>query len=710
MLASLKHRKTIHSVLFIFVILLQVLIFSLWYNQNTSEKELSDSFQKASRQSLAVTYSSEVTKNYFDAENSFMEYLYNYDLNSLHQYHHSLIKMTSYLDSLNHLMKKGDEALPNIQSKRQKEKRIIILRKELDSLMKYKVSPFSQTRPEQFNMKPYNHKGVMNSISYDTVRSSEGVEKKGFFRRIGNAIAGKYDVEKEEFHYYMTMMYGSVEKTGTPEEQMYNIFNITRKHYEKEFDRLRNTYSNLREIDRELMIVNKKILKNSREIILLHDKSVQESNRQQFEKALENLKNKRSLITILMVVMSICTGLLLLYSIFAYYFEKKLAAAKIEAEKNLEFKNRVIGMLSHEMRSPLSIISDVTSKLKATKMNNSQTEMTKSLNFTSNSLQITVNQILDFFKNENGKLIAYNSKTILKNEITSLLESLKSLADAKKIELISNIDDSLENEVWADNGKIHQLFYNMIGNALKFTSKGSIVVDCQFTEIGEKFRFDVKIKDTGAGIPKEDLEKIFDKYYQSKHHKEQVSFGAGLGLSLCKEIVELYNGEIAVESELGKGTEISFHLFLEKSEDSQQTSQTKLINSYGNSEVKVAVVDDDALVLAILKKLLSDINFSMTSFSSEVAIKEYLQENTVDIILTDLQIANASGIDLIKDIKKMQNQNATAPIIAITGDSYMNSIEVSSIQADELLIKPIHREELYSKLLKVLQKSTKKNS
>lgn len=704
MLASLKHRKTIHSGLFIFVILLQVLIFSLWYNQNTNENELADSFRKASRQSLIMSYSGEVTKNYFDAEDSFMEYLYSYDRSALHKYRNSLSLMTSYLDSLNRLLNKDEKTLPNIQSKKEKEKKIIVLRKELDSLIKYRVDPVSESNPEIFTLKPYNHKKVMKSISYDTIRSSEGVEKKGFFKRIGNAIAGKYDVEKEEFRYYMTMTFGAVEKTGTPEEQMANIFNSTRQYYEKEFGRLRNTYSNLREIDRELMVINKKILKNSQDIILLYDKSVQESNKQQFEKALENLKNKRSLIATLMIVMSICTGLLLLYSIFAYHFEKKLAAAKIEAEKNVEFKNRIIGMLSHEMRSPLSIISNLTNKLISTKMDGAQNDMAKSLNFTSNSLHITVNQILDFFKNENGKLQLYNSKTVLKNEITSIVESLKSLADAKKIELVSRVDDSLQNEVWADSGKIHQLFYNMIGNAIKFTSKGNITVDCRFTEVNDKFKLDVKIKDTGAGIPKEDLDKIFDKYYQSKFHKDQASFGAGLGLSLCKEIIELYDGEIRVESEPGTGTEISFHLFLEKSDSSQETNQARLIRSYGNSGIRVAVIDDDRIITTLLKKLLSDINFEMIGFNSDIAAKEYLQKENVNIILTDLQIANASGIDLIKHIKSIPNHNTTVPIIAITGDTYMNSIELSSIQADELLIKPINKEELYSKLLKVLSK------
>lgn len=183
MLASLKHRKTIHSGLFIFVILLQVLIFSLWYNQNTNESELADSFQKASQQSLIMSYSGEVTKNYFDAEDSFMEYLYSYDINSLHKYRNSLSLMTSYLDSLNRILNKDEKMLPNIQNKREKEKKIIALRKELDSLIKYRITPISDTNPELFSLKPYNHKKVMKSISYDTIHSSEGVEKKRIFQK-----------------------------------------------------------------------------------------------------------------------------------------------------------------------------------------------------------------------------------------------------------------------------------------------------------------------------------------------------------------------------------------------------------------------------------------------------------------------------------------------------------------------------------------------
>lgn len=707
MLATFKHRKKIHLLLFIVAILIQILVFKFWYDQNSNENELTESFEKTSKQNLVFTYSNEVTKNYFDAENSFMGYLHDYDQNSLLDYQNSLKKMTAYLDSLNSLVVIDKGFSKNINFKKAKERQIIKLRKELDSLIKERINPIAENSDDRFNLRNYDYAKVLNSIEYDTVQSADSLASESFWKRIGKAMRGNYDVQKEMMKISMKMSYGTVEKVGTPEEQMENIFKSTRKYYQNEFGSLRNTYSNLRETDKELMTINKKILRNSQDIILLYNESVQQSNREQFEGALENLKDKRNLIIILICAMAICTLLLIFYSIYSYIYEENLALAKNAAEKNLDFKNRIIGMLSHEMRSPLNIISNITAKMKSSSPEDSKNEEVSLLNFTSNSLQITVNQILDFFKNENGKLVLYNSKVNLKNETSSILQSLKSLAEAKKIALISHVDDSMSKEVWADNGKIHQLFYNIIGNALKFTSKGSITVTCGFTEIENRIRFDVKIKDTGAGIPKEDLDKVFDKYYQSKNLKEQISFGAGLGLNLCKEIVELYGGEITINSELNNGTEIQFYLLLDKAEDNQHTSKTKLINGFSEQKIKAVVVDDDLMINAILKKMLSDVNFSVANFTSEKPAKEYLENEEADILITDLQIANISGIEFIRDVKAMKNKNSQIPIIAITGDASLTPADLPNIQAQEILIKPIDKEELYTKLLNILEDKIK---
>jgi len=702
MAVSFRQRKRIHLALFIFVLFVQILILVLWHKQTTDEKLLSESFENSKNQNLAFVYTNGATKNYFDAENYFNEYLHQYDQNLLLEYRNSLDKMSVYLDSLNQLVKDDKDFHQAVTVKKGKEREIVVLRKELDALLKVGVYPLTAQNADDYEMNPYNFKKVLGSIKYDSIRLSDDVIQKGLLTRIGDAIKGKYDIKREELQIYIKMVYGNTKKTGTIEDQMKNIFESTSAHYQKEFGQLRNTYSHLREKDKELMVVNKKILKNSQDILMFYTESAQLTGKQQLENAMSNIQNKKSLVGILLLSMIVCTILLMLYSFFAYMFEKELAKAKTIAENNVEFKNRLIGMLSHEMRAPLNIISNLSNKLKLSNTDKALSNPINLMHFTSNSLQITVNQILDFFKNENTTLVLYNSKINLKKEVSTILESLKSLAEVKKIDLISNIDPEMQHDVLADNGKIHQLFYNLIGNAIKFTNYGNIVVTCKLADADGKYRFDVTVKDSGVGIPKEDLDKIFDKYYQSKHYKDQISFGAGLGLSLCKEIVELYGGEIAVDSEINQGTTIHFHIFLEKMDASHKTAQVQLQEKFEGKNIRIALVDDDQMVVAVMKKLASKVGFEIADFTASNNIKKFLETETVDLIITDLQIGNSSGIELIQQIKQLNNSNSGTPIMLITGNNYMSDADINEIGANEILIKPINKEEFYTKLLKVL--------
>ncbi|MFT3795550.1 sensor histidine kinase [Flavobacterium sp.] len=558
-----NHRKKIHLILFIAVIVLQLIVFSLWLGQHNEESKLTQSFEKAQQQNLGFVYSNGATKNYFDAENAFVEYLHNYDLKALTQYRQSLDTMSVYLDSLNKLVKEDRYLWFTVSRKKDKETEIARLRKELDALLKLGVYRLTENTTAEFTLTPYDFKKVLQSITYDSIRVSDEVLKKGMLRRIGDAIVGKYAVRRDELQVYMKMMYGNVKKTGNIEDQMRYIFNSTRTHYTDEFGQLRNTYSNLRERDRELMVINKKILQNSQAILMFYTQSAQQASQLQFADAMTNIHHKKDLMGMMLLVLATFTVLLARYAWSAHRNERQLSEAKKLAESNLEFKSRLMGMLSHEMRAPLNIISNLTNKIKTSNGDKTLNNPINLLHFTSNSLQISVNQILDFSKNEHTELTLHNSRVNLKKEVHSILESLKSLTDVKKIDLVSKIDASLDTKVLADNGKIQQLFYNIIGNAIKFTNKGSITVSCQLTQMENSNRFDVVVKDTGVGIAPADLGKVFDKSFENKQYKQQIGFGDGLGLSLCKEIVELYDGQITVDSEIGQGTEIAFTLFLE---------------------------------------------------------------------------------------------------------------------------------------------------
>lgn len=699
----LQQRKKVHIALFISIIIIQLLFFWIWYKQGKEYNNLSESVQNASKPNRALFFSDKATSSFLDAQNAFNDYLLNHKKSSLNKYESSIKEMTVYLDSLDNLTSVNKDFFNVIKSKETTEREIYKIKKQLDSLMLRGIIPLMDTVvPLNFNVKKYNYIRTLNSITYDTILTSNQDSKKGFFTRIGKAISGKSDILKEQLQVRIKMMYGNTEKIGSFEDQLKNTFHSIDKYYTHEFQRLNNTYNNLRSKDKELLEINKTILHKSKEILELYSESAQEMDKIKYTKAITNIESQKTLILTLLGIMAVITLILLAYTLFAYMYERNLSNAKMEAEKNLEFKNRIIGMLSHEMRAPLNIISNFSKKLKASGLPKEQTPTVNSLIFTSNSLQITVNQILDFFKNKSSKLAVYNSNFNLKEEILSVLESLRSLAEIKKIDLIMQLDQNLDTTVWADNVKIHQLFYNIIGNAIKFTTKGNITVTAKLLDTTDtKYRLNVTIKDTGSGIPAEDLENIFNEHYQSKFHSEQFKFGAGLGLNLCKEIVELFHGAISINSVQQKGTEVSFHLILDKPQ-AIKTSQEKLMAITKLKKTTIAVVDDDMITLATVKKLITSVKAEAIGFSSAAEIRTYLQTNPVDLFITDLQLDSVSGIQLARDIKQQNEINADIPILAITGDDYMTSHDIATTPFDDIILKPINKEEFYTKILKVL--------
>jgi signal transduction histidine kinase len=187
----------------------------------------------------------------------------------------------------------------------------------------------------------------------------------------------------------------------------------------------------------------------------------------------------------------------------------------------------------------------------------------KAIEFTTNSLLLMTNQILEHSKNENEKPQLKNVKFNLKSEIDQLISSMALLVESKgnRLEVNSNLNPDCE--VNSDAVKIHQLFHNIIGNSNKFTEKGliSIVIDYE-TYSNDKMNLKVQIKDNGIGIAESDLENIFESFYQGFVSEKVNDLGVGLGLNLCKEIVELFDGEIKVQSIEGKGSTFIFNLII----------------------------------------------------------------------------------------------------------------------------------------------------
>lgn len=305
----------------------------------------------------------------------------------------------------------------------------------------------------------------------------------------------------------------------------------------------------------------------SNDLMKIYETAIKDS-KSELQREYDNLNSEKNkirnyLVIGAMVLMFIVSILIMILTRIAFIYEKRLKAANIQIKENLNFKNRILGMLSHELRSPLKIIGIFINRIGKKTTDETVKEYLKSISFTTNTLLMQSNQILEYTKNQQVENKLISTEFNLNNEVDSILNSIEPYIQTRNNQFIinKNIDPNLV--VYSDNTKINQVFMNILGNANKFTENGKITVDTRSQMIdANTVSLITKITDTGAGISKSDLEKIFEPYYQGVLSEDVENLGAGLGLSLCKEIVELYSGSISVASELGKGTEVSFSIKL----------------------------------------------------------------------------------------------------------------------------------------------------
>ena len=274
------------------------------------------------------------------------------------------------------------------------------------------------------------------------------------------------------------------------------------------------------------------------------------------------VKQKNYIIFILTVLMLLFSIVLFRFTRFAFQLENKLINSQKQILNNLEYKNKIMGMISHEIRSPLSIIS-IYSKMVSSKVDDKEVkEVFKSIEYTTSTLLLLSGQILEYSKNENKTMVLKKTQFNLDDVLTKIVNPLTPLALTKgnHLKIEKNIPTNFV--VLSDATKISQLFYNLVGNAIKFTENGTITITIISNKISnKKVSLFVEVVDTGVGILEDDLKNIFVDFYQGSNGVSNV--GVGLGLNICKEIVELFGGTIEVESQYEKGTKVKFNLLID---------------------------------------------------------------------------------------------------------------------------------------------------
>ncbi|MEE1899470.1 ATP-binding protein [Flavobacterium rakeshii] len=386
--------------------------------------------------------------------------------------------------------------------------------------------------------------------------------------------------------------------------------------------------------------------------------------------------------------------------------ENELIKAKEVAEKAIFVKDSFMANMSHEIRTPMNAIIGFTDLLARTDLSDKQREFVTNVQTAGDNLLLIINDILDLSKIESGKLVIEHSKFNLKSALKHVYDLLKVKAEQSGLEFNLFLDANMPETVVGDKGRINQILMNLAGNAIKFTEEGDVTISVKKideTEAGCKLRF--SIKDTGIGIEKDKLEAIFDRFTQAEESTTRRFGGTGLGLNIVKQLVELMDGEIGVNSKPGRGSEFYFILDFEKAgvdeEIKEQEAEKKPSDSLG--KLSVLLCEDNFLNQHLAKNIVKGFGFDIDIANNGQEGLDMLEKKKYDLILMDLQMPVKDGYQTTTYIRS--ELKSSIPIIAITAHSLIGEQQKCfDLGMDAYVSKPFKQEELLDKIREVIVK------
>ncbi len=413
-------------------------------------------------------------------------------------------------------------------------------------------------------------------------------------------------------------------------------------------------------------------------------------------------------IYVTMILAALIFGVVFKYQ--TYLYNKKCA----ELEKADSAKSELLANVSHEIRTPINSILGMNEMILRKNKDEGVAGYARTIDSAGNTLLALINDLLDMSKIEAGRMELVETNYSLFELLNGCYNMVKTRAVDKGLQLKLEIDPSLPKGLIGDDVRIIQMINNLLTNAIKYTDSGEVVLKATYHKVPIGISLDICVSDTGRGIPKDEMNTLFDTFTRIDINRNRNIEGTGLGLTITKQFTEMMNGSIEVQSELNVGSEFTLHI-PQKLADispigdyealrSEKTGKEKYGEIFHAPEARLLIVDDVAMNRDIIELLLERTQIMIDKAQDGEECIEMVKKQKYNIIFMDQMMPQMDGLEATKKIRSMEgNPNKDIPIVLVTANVGLDRNKLyKETGCDEYLTKPVGGVELEKTLLRFL--------